>query len=681
MPSNAGERAARGPRCAVVVGPYTVGKTTLVEAMLLAAGQIQRKGSVAQGTSVGDASPEARGRQMTTEPNVVSFSYLDEPWTLLDCPGSVELTQESRAALMAADVAIVVVEPDPAKAPALMPLLRQLDELAIPHFIFVNRIDKPAARIAEILAALQTASTRPLVLREVPIRDGEQITGYVDLVSRRAWAYQENQASTLIELPDSVKDRESEARQEMLEALADFDDDLMEQLLEDKEPQTDEVYQQLAKDLKQDLIVPVLMGSAEHGHGIVRLLKALRHETPDASETAARLAVPLQSQLAGTVVKTIYQAHTGKLSLLRLWQGELKEGQSLGDERPSGLFRLRGGEVEKVAVAVAGDLVALGRCDSLRTGDLVTEAGRQEDALAFWPAVPQPVYALALRPQNRQDDVKLTGAVAKLVEEDPSLALEHNHDTHQMLLWGQGEIHLQLAVERLKNRFNVQVVTEPPQTPYKETIRRSSQHHARFKRQSGGHGQFADIKVEIKPLPRGSGFQFEDAVVGGAVPRQFIPSVEHGVKEALVAGPLGFPVVDLGVRLHDGQFHSVDSSDMAFKTAGRMAVNEGLPGCDPILLEPVCAVTIDVPSEAMSRVQSMISSRRGQILGFEQKAGWQGWDEIKTYLPMAELGDLIIELRSATQGAGSFTWSFDHLQELSGRPAEKVIQERQQAAQ
>jgi len=674
-------RAARGPRCAVIVGPYTVGKTTLLEAMLFAAGELQRKGQVPQGTTVGDATPEARARQMTTEPNVVHFSYLGEPWAILDCPGSVELSQETRTALMVADVAIVVVEPDPDKAPALMPLFRQLDELSVPHIVFINKIDKAPARVADILGALQAASARPLVLREVPIRDGEQITGYVDLVSGRARSYQKNRPSDLIEVPDSVKDRESEARQEMLEALADFDDGLMEQLLEDKIPAPGEIYAQLAKDLQQDLIVPVFIGSADNNNGVVRLLKALRHEAPTARQTAERLGVPLVSQLAGTVVRTLYQAHTGKVSLVRLWHGELKEGQSIGDERPAGLYRFKGGEVEKATRAGPGDLVGLGRCEQLRSGDLVTEHGRVAGAHPYWPAVPQPVYGVALRPLNRQDDVKLSGAVAKLIEEDPSLAVEHNADTHQMLLWGQGEIHLQVAVDRLKNRFNVMVQTGRPHTPYKETIRRGSEQHARFKRQSGGHGQFADIKVEIKSLPRGSGFVFEDAIVGGAVPRQFISSVEAGVRDGLVEGPLGFPVVDVGVRLHDGQYHSVDSSDMAFKTAGRMAMSEGLPKCDPVLLEPICEVVIDVPEEAMSRIHGLVASRRGHLQGFESKPGWQGWDQIKCHLPMAELGDLIIELRSLTQGAGSFTWRFDHLQELVGRPAEKVIQERQQAAQ
>jgi len=675
------ENANRGARTAVIVGPYTAGKTTLLEAMLHAAGTIGRKGTIPQKSTVGDASPEARAREMTTEPNLVNFTYLGEPWAVIDCPGSVELQHEQRSCLTAADVAIVVAEPDPAKAPALMPLLRFLDELAVPHIIFVNKIDKAAARVAEIMAALQNASARPLVLREVPIRSGDSITGYVDLVSERAFAFNASGGSDLTEMPDSVKERENSARQELLEALADFDDGLMEQLLEDRIPAPSEVYDQLARDLQGDLIVPVFIGSAERGNGVVRLLKALRHEAPAALQTAERLAIPLDGQFAATVMKTVYQAHTGKLSVLRLWKGELKEGQNVGEDRPSGLYRFKGGEVEKATRVGPGDLVGLGRCEHLRTGDLVTEKGVQRDALAFWPAAPQPVYAVAVRPVNRADEVKLTGSIAKLIEEDPSLSLEHNHDTRQLVLWGQGEIHLQLAVERLKSKYNVAVETERPQTPYKETIRHGTQQHARFKRQSGGHGQFADIKVEIKSLPRGSGFVFEDKIVGGAIPRQFIPSVEHGLRDSLVEGPLGFPVVDVGVRLFDGQFHSVDSSDMAFKTAGRMAMSEGLPKCDPILLEPIAEVVVDVPTEAMSRIHGIISSRRGQILGFEQKPGWAGWDQIKCHLPMAELGDLIVELRSATQGAGSFTWRFDRLQELMGRPAEKIIAERQQAAQ
>ncbi len=663
-------------RCAALVGPYTSGKTTLLEAILHQAGAIHRKGSVIDGNSVGDSSPEARARQVTTEPNFAHCEYLGERWSFIDCPGSIELMQDSHSALMGVDIAIVVAPPEPERSLTLAPIFKFLDDYQIPHVLFVNKMDKAAARVRDMLEALQAVSSRPLVLRQVPIRDGEQVTGFVDLVSERAWRYNINKQSELIEMPEQVKDRETAARQEMLESLADFDDGLLEQLLEDKVPPSDDIYEQLGKDLAGDLIVPVLFGSAELGQGITRLLKALRHEGPDPAATAARLGVPAGEGLAASVIRSIHQSHTGKMSIARIWRGAIKDGDTLGDERVSGLYRLMGGENQKAERAGVGDLVALGRMESLAAGDLLTEQGRNPDAGLIWPETPRPVFALAVSPHNRQDEVKLTASIGKLVEEDPSLVLEHNADTHQMLLRGQGDIHLKLAIERLKNRYNVEVDAERPQTSYKETIRKATKQHSRFKRQTGGHGQFGDVHIEIQPLPRGEGFQFVDKVVGGSVPRQYIGAVEHGTKEYLDRGPLGFPVVDVAVTLVDGQHHSVDSSDQAFKTVGRMAMAEGMPNCAPVLLEPIYEVTISVPNEFTNKVHSLVSTRRGQILGFEMRAGWKGWDDLKCHLPEAELQDLIIELRSLTVGVGSFDWRFDHLQELTGRLADQVISER-----
>jgi elongation factor G len=354
----------------------------------------------------------------------------------------------------------------------------------------------------------------------------------------------------------------------------------------------------------------------------------------------------------------------------------VKDGDTLGDERVSGLYRLMGSDSQKAAPLGTGELAALGRMDSVQTGDLLTENGRQVDIGLLWPETPKPVFSLAVRPHNRQDEVKLTSSLAKLIEEDPSLVLEHNDDTNEMVLRGQGDIHLKLMVDRLKNRFNVEVDTARPQTGYKETIRKATKQHSRFKRQTGGHGQFGDVHVEIRPLPRGEGFEFVDKVVGGSVPRQYIGAVEHGAKEYLSRGPLGFPVVDVSVTLYDGQHHSVDSSDMAFKTVARMAMSEGMPNCEPVLLEPIYEVTISVPNEFTNKVHSLVSGRRGQILGFEMRAGWKGWDDLKCHLPEAELQDLIIELRSLTVGVGSFDWRFDHLQELTGRLADQVIAQR-----
>ena len=671
-------RSEPAARCAALVGPYTSGKTTLLEALLLQTGAIHRKGSVVEGSSLGDSVPEARARQMSTEPNFAHCDYLGETWSFIDCPGSIELAQDTHSALMGVDVAVVVASPEPERSLTLAPIFKFLDDYQIPHILFVNKMDKASVRVRDLLESLQSVSDRPLVLRQVPIRDGEEVTGFVDLVSERAWRYNLDKQSDLIEMPEQVKGREAEARQELLESLADFDDGLLEQLLEDRVPASEEIYAQIGKDLAGDLIVPVLFGSAEQGHGIPRLLKTLRHDTPEPAVTAARLGVPGEGAgLAATVIRTYHQPHTGKMSIARIWRGAVKDGDSLGDERVSGLYRLMGGENQKIDSAGVGELVALGRMDSLRSGDLLTESGRSEDAGLLWPETPKPVFGLAIRPHNRQDEVKLTASLGKLIEEDPSLVLEHNDDTNELLLRGQGDIHLKLAVDRLKNRYNVEVDAARPQTAYKETIRRGTKQHSRFKRQTGGHGQFGDVQVEINPLPRGKGFEFVDKVVGGSVPRQYIGAVEHGAKEYLSRGPLGFPVVDVSVTLFDGQHHSVDSSDQAFKTVGRLAMAEGMPNCDPVLLEPIYEVTISVPNEFTNKVHSLVSGRRGQILGFEMQAGWKGWDALKCHLPEAELQDLIIELRSLTVGVGSFDWRFDHLQELTGKLADQVISQRQ----
>lgn len=665
---------AGSPRVAAIVGPYTSGKTSLMEALLFVAGAIPRKGAVAAGTSVGDASAEARSRQMTVEPNLAHCSFLDEPWIFLDCPGSVELAQEAMSALMVADIAIVVAEPDPARAVTLAPLLRFLDERRIPHILFVNKLDKTSIRMRDLLSALQQVSSKPLVLREVPIREGDAITGYVDLVSERAYLWRENKVSDLIEMPDSVRPRETEARQQLLETIADFDDSLLEQLLEDRVPAPNDIYTRLRKDLAEDLIVPVFFGSAEHGNGVQRLWKALRHETPHHDETMTRLDVDADgSALSATVFKTLHQAHTGKLSLARLWRGQIAENAQLGGRRLSGLYRLMGGQIEKLPQAQAGDIVGLGRLDDIVTGQHLNGDGVGR-TIADWPRPAQPVHAVALHPTDRKDDVKLSAALQKLREEDPSLVIEQGGG--ELRLKGQGEIHLKLSLDKLQNRFNVGVRSSAPHTEYRETIRHGTQQHARFKRQSGGHGQFADIKVEIAPQPRGAGYLFVNRIVGGAIPKNFIPAVDEGIQESLAKGPLGFPVVDVMVTLTDGQYHSVDSSDQAFRTCGGLAMSEGLAKCAPVLLEPIQAVTFTVPTEYTAKVHAIVSSRRGQILGISARADWPGWDEIDCYLPEAEMHDLAVELRSMTLGVGGFSATFDHLQELAGKLADRVVEDR-----
>ncbi len=676
-----GDRQPAAPRCAALVGPYLSGKTTLLESLMFATGAISRKGTVKEGNTVGDSASEARARKMSVELNAASTEYLGERWTFLDCPGSIELTQETQNALMIADAAVVVCEPEVAKALTLAPLFRFLDERKIPHMLFINKMDTAAHRVREVLAALQGVSSRPLVLRQVPIRTGEgsgdeAIAGYVDLVSERAYRYKPGDASDLMKIPEDMIEREQTARREMLEVLADYDDHLLEQLLEDAVPSKDEVYLQIAKDLAGDLIVPVLLGAAERDHGVRRLLKALRHDVPGPATTAARIGIARAAgDTVALVAKTYHQAHTGKVSLARLWGTSISDGATLSGNRVAGLYRLKGHELAKLTTAAEGDVVGLGRMDAVVTGQLLNSSGRSTGSVA-WPDKLAPLFSLAINVENRADEVKLTTALHKLVEEDPSLSIEQHPDTHELVLWGQGEIHLQIAIDRLKMKYGMAVKSHRPTINYKETIRRGIKQHGRHKKQSGGHGQFGDVHIEIKPLPRGSGFEFHDEVVGGAVPRQYIPSVEEGARGYMNRGPLGFPVVDVSVSLYDGQYHTVDSSDMAFKTAARIAMSEGMAKCEPVLLEPICAVQIVVPSDFTARVHGLLSGRRGQILGFTAKDGWQGWDEVNAYLPESELHDLIIELRSLTMGVGTFSWKFDHLQELTGRIADKIVEQR-----
>jgi elongation factor G len=666
-------------RCVALVGPYLSGKTSLLESLLYTSGSTSRRGKVSDGTSVGDHAAEARARQMSTELNVANATFLGDPWTILDCPGSVELLYEAQQAMLACDVAVVVCEPEVERAVTVSALLRFLDRHKIPHMIFINKLDVSNARVRDVMAALQSYSERPLVLRQVPLRGREsEITGYVDLVSERAYSYKPGQPSDLIPLPEGFWDNEGETRSSLIEKLADFDDELLEQLLEDVQPSKEEIYKHLTQDLRKALIVPVFVGAATLDHGVRRLWKALRHEAPLPTETAARLGIAESGEALAQVIKTYHLPHTGKLSLSRVWRGAISEGMTLNGVRVAGIVRLVGAQQEKVASAGVGEVVGLGRMEEILTGTVLTPSGKA--APLPQPERPQPVFGLAIHAEKRGDDVKLSAAIAKLIDEDPALELEQNQDTREMVLWGQGDVHLQIAMDRLRNRHNLAVVGHPSVVPYRETIRSGTQQHSRFKRQSGGHGQFADITIEVKPLPRGSGFVFTDSVVGGAIPRNYIPAVEEGITEALQTGPLGFPVVDISVNLITGQFHAVDSSDMAFKTAGRQAIQESLPKCDPILLEPIDAVDISVPNAFTARVQRLVSGRRGQILGYDAKEDWPGWDVVRAYLPRSELHDLIVELRSLTLGVGSFAHRFDHLQELTGRPAEKVIQARAQEA-
>lgn len=683
---NGGTSSGRrgGPRCVALVGPFGSGKTTLLEAILERTGAVTRAGTVAAGNTVGDASQEAREHQMGVEINVAETEFLGDRYTFIDCPGSVEFLFETEAALAGVDVAVVVAEADEKKIPALQLTLRMLEDRGIPHILFLNKLDKTEGGVREVLELMQPASRAPMVLRQIPLmKDGKTI-GSIDLALERAYIWHEHAASEIAPIPDAEKAAEVEARFQMLERIADYDDHLMEELLSDVAPPNDEVFADLSKELKAGQICPVFIGSAEHGNGVGRLLKALRHEAPSLDETCARLGVKASADAVVQVMKTVHTSHGGKLSISRVLSGKIVDGAILfasdgSSDRVSGIYRLVGKEQQKKAETSAGETVALGKIEPAQTGMTLTTRKGGIPALAE-VAAPSPVMGFAIASADHKDDVKLSAALTKIIEEDPSLVLRQDHDTGETLLEGQGEMHLRVALERLEHKFAIKVKSTPASIPYKESAHGQAAVRGRHKKQSGGHGQFGDVALEVVAGARGSGFVFLDKITGGVVPRQYIPAVEEGVREFLEKGLHGFPVVDVQVSLVDGSYHTVDSSDMAFKTAAQIGMREAMAKLHSVLLEPILRVSITTPSDATARINQIVSGRRGQLLGYDGRPGWDGWDVVEALIPQAEMDHLIVEIRSATQGVGTFSQTFDNLAEVAGHLAQKVI-ERAKAAQ
>jgi elongation factor G len=658
-------KSANIVRAIAVVGPTGAGKTALIQALA----------SAASGGS--GAVPNAAGQ--STETQFTAIDFMGDHYALIDAPGAVDFQADADFALPAADFAIVVADSDPDKAVLLQPFLKAIEDFKIPHAIFINKIDQARGRIRDLLEALQPVAATPLVARQIPIWKDDQVSGFVDLALERAFLYQTGKPSKVVDIPSDLAERETEARFHMLEQLADFDDALMEQLLSDTTPDRDTVFADLVREMHEGLIAPVFFGATAHGFGIRRLLKALRHDTPAPHRAAERLGL---RGGGAYVMKVSHAGQAGKLSYARVFGGVLSDGDQLtladgAQQRPGAIFSVQGVQTKKVSTAPEGDVVALGKLD-VAAGDLLTKNGARKAAVR--PAQRFPVYQLAIATKDRKDDVRLSGALQKLAEEDAGLSVLHDPVTHEILLRGQGEPHLRGVIDRLKSRFGVDVSSASPATPYQETIRKSAEKRGRHKKQTGGHGQFGDCVIQVKPLTRGGGFEFVDRITGGAIPKQWIPAVESGVKDAMLKGPIGFPVVDVSVTLIDGSFHSVDSSEHSFHAAGRIGMNEALAECDPVVLEPIEKLTIYTPNSGTPKINSAVSSHNGQILGFESREGWPGWDKVEVYLPHAERQNFIIELRSVTQGLATFEAVYDHMVEVTGRRAEDVAKKAHQNA-
>ena len=643
-------------RTVAVLGASNTGKSTLVDRMCALEGQ---------------AHPAAAAGEL----RVASFTHLGETWQAIDTPGSIELLHVAQDALLAADAAVICVGPDPAAALLASPYLHAAEAAGTPVLIFINRIDEATARVRDIVAALQDYARHPVVLRQIPIREGGHVTGAVDLVSERAWAWHEGAPSTLIEIPAGMLDREHEARGELLEHLSEFDDHLLEELVEDKEPPSDEVYAICARMLRENRVIEALIGSAGHGNGIVRLLKALRHEAPPPAVLRARLQeqAGLAEPPLGVVFASTHRKHLGKTLLVRALE-PLAAGRPLGG-RPAGqLTPADPRETRPLDEVAEGAVASAVKADHLVAGRIASAAALHD--APGWHRPQPPLLHRILAPVSERDSVKLSGSLTALAEGDGALGVTQDPATGGALVGAQGPLHLRLVRQRLKDVFGMDVDEVMPGAAYRETITRSQETAYRHKKQTGGAGQFADVKLVVAPAPRGAGFAFSEVVKGGAVPRNYIPAVEQGAGDALERGPLGFPVVDVAVTLTDGQAHAVDSSDMAFRIAGRQGTREALKAAGPVLLHPVFRVTIHAPAIFTGSLGPIVSSHSGQVLGFDADPAAKGWEVFEALVPGSALGALANDVRAATQGVGWFEAAFDHYEELHGKAADRIVQER-----
>ncbi len=638
-------------RCFAVVGPSQTGKSTLVEKLGALAGGAKKS-----------ASPSGL--------NLCTFDYGGESWCALDTPGSVEAIAHAQNALLTSDACILCVSPAPEEAVLAAPYLRVIEASGTPCIIFVNRIDEPRGRIRDVIAALQDYARHTLVLRQVPIREGEAIVGSVDLISERAWRYREGQPSNLVALPQDVAEREQEARTELLEHLSEFDDWLLEELIEDREPDGAALYSIATRILKENRITPVFIGSAGHGNGMQRLMKALRHEAPPVDALRDRLAAAAGADIAAVSFHAFHRANIGKTVLGRAL-GEIKQAAALGE---GGLGTLQD-PISSRPIAngplASGEVFASVKSDRLPVPALLAVG------TAFpppdWTAPPSPMLERILIPSNERDETKLSSALAKIAETDRGLRLSQEEGTGAYLISIQGPLHLREVTRTLADVFHIVVEDQPPSPVYRETVSRPSEVHYRHRKQTGGAGQFADVKLSVHPNGRGDGFSFAEVVKGGAVPRNFIPAVEAGAREAMDKGPLGFGVIDVGVTLTDGQHHTVDSSEYAFRTAAKMGARQAMAQAAPVLMQPIARVEIHIPSVYTGGLVQIVSALKGQVLGFDRDEAAKGWDTFRALVPASMLEDLARSLRSATQGIGYFSKAFDHFEEVYGKEADAIV--------
>ena len=684
-------KAADRIRNVALVGHRGSGKTSLYEALLFQAGATTRLGSVADGTSVSDADPDEQARGMSIGAALSSFEWQDRKINLLDTPGEPSFVADALGALRICESAVFVVNAVMGVEVSTSRLWERAAELDIARLVFVNMLDRERADFFRTLDTLKEAFGQHVVATEIPIGAEHEVRGVIDLVDMKAYEYagEANDDCREIPIPDDLQELAQEYREKLMDEVCEVHDSLMERYLEGQDIPHDEIVTALKDGTNHGDLFPVTCGVATRNLAVNRLLDAIVEDLPSPVKHGAMELpeVTLQpdedAELFAYVFKTRADQFAGRINLFRVYQGTMRHDtqvlntRSHAKERIGQLLSFKGKETTHVDEFGPGDIGAVAKLKDTLTGDWL--AARDEPIRMPAVKLPAPVMAFAIEAAAKGDEDKVFTSLRRLQEEDPTIDLHRDQQTGEQIVAGLSQIHVEVVVDRLRSRFGADVVLKPPRVPYQETIRGAAKAHGRHKKQSGGRGQFGDCHIEVEPLPSGDGFEFENAIKGGVIPGGFIPAVEKGVRDAMAHGPIGgFPVKGVRVRLFDGQYHTVDSSEQAFRTAGMLAMKEAMAKASAVLLEPVMLVTLSVPEESVGDVIGDLNSRRGRPQGMTQGTG--GITEVKAEVPMAEMLTYAPDLRALTGGQGDYTMELLRYEEVPAHLAQRVVEQQQAEA-
>ena len=683
-------KAADRIRNVALIGHRGSGKTSLHEALLFEAGIVNRLGKVEDGTTVSDFEPDEQEREMSIGASVASFEHDGRKINLIDTPGEPSFVADTIGALRVADAAVVVVNAVMGVEVHTERLWGRADDEGLARLVYVNMLDRERADFFRALESLQKAFGNHVVATEIPIGKEHEVSGVIDLIDMKAFVAQGEGrgAPEPQEIPEELQAQAQEYREKLMDEVAENSDSLMERYLEGEEISHEEIVTVLKQGVTAGKIFPVTCGVATKNLGTTRLLEALVEDLPspamrgplpglDAEGEEIEIAPDEDGELVVYVFKTLSDPYAGRLNFFRVLSGTLKSDSQVnnvtqrGKERVGPLLIPHGKEHEQVTEMGAGDIGAVAKLKETHAGDVL--AGK-DTKVSFKPLdLPSPVMAFAFEPKTKGDDEKAVTAIRRLEEEDPTLDVHRDQQTGEQIIAGLTQMHVEVICGRMKERFGAEILLKPPRVPYLEAIRKSAKAHGRYKKQTGGRGQFGDCHIEIEPGEAGTGFEFVDEIKGGVIPKGFIPAVEKGIAEAMQHGVVaGYPIKDMRVRLFDGQYHRVDSSENAFKVAGSMAFKEAMEKADPVLLEPIMLLTVSVPEDAVGDVIGDLNSRRGRPLGMEPKGSAT---EVKAEVPMAEVLDYAPDLRAITGGRGDYTMEFARHEEIPSHLAQKVISE------